>query len=162
VADYTPNNRTIKLEGFAEFEDQLKAMAQGFRADILVRRTLALAANEAMKPVELAAKTLAAYDSKNTSGVHMRDTIRTDFRIPNERDKRSDHVNETDAAIAIVSVKRSAVSLANEFGTSKMSARPFLRPALDSNAETVLGVLKGKLAEIIPAYALKLSRRRKK
>ena len=162
MADYTPNNRTIKLEGFAEFEDQLKAMAQGFRADTLVRRTLALAANEAMKPVELSAKTMAAYDGKNTSHVHMRDTIRTDYRIPNDKDQQSGYVNPTDAVIAVVSVKRSAVSLANEFGTSKMSARPFLRPALDSNAETVLGVLKGKLAEIIPAYALTLSKRRKK
>jgi HK97 gp10 family phage protein len=82
--------------------------------------------------------------------------------LSNEKDQQSGYVNPTDAVIAVVSVKRSAVSLANEFGTSKMSARPFLRPALDSNAETVLGVLKGKLAEIIPAYALKLSKRRKK
>ncbi len=162
MAEYSPNGRTIKLEGFSEFEEQLKAMAEGFRADTVARRTLALAANEAMKPVELAAKAMAAYDNQNTSGVHMRNTIRTDFRIPNEKDRQSSFVNPTDAVIAVVSVKRSAVSLANEFGTSKMPARPFLRPALDSNAETVLGLFKQKLAEIIPAYAIKLSKRRKK
>ena len=27
MADYTPNSRTIKLEGFAEFEQQLREMA---------------------------------------------------------------------------------------------------------------------------------------
>jgi HK97 gp10 family phage protein len=162
VADYTPNSRKIQLEGFSEFEDQLKALADGFRADTVARRTLALAANEAMKPVELAAKAMAAYDNQNVSGVHMRDTIRTDFRIPNEKDRQSGYVNPTDAVIAVVSVKRSAVSLANEFGTSKMPARPFLRPALDSNAETVLGIFKQRLSEIIPAYAIKLSKRRKK
>lgn len=162
MAEYTPNNRTIKLEGFAEFEDQLKAMAQGFRADTLARRTLALAARDAMQPVEQAAKAMAAYDEKNTDKIHMRDTIRTDYRIPNERDKKSYFVNETDAVIAIVSSKRSAVSLANEFGTAKMPMRPFLRPALDSNSEAVLGLLKTRLATIIPEYALKLSRRRKK
>ena len=162
MSDYTPNNRTIKLEGFAEFEAQLLEMAQGYRADTLARRTLALAARDAMQPVEQAAKAMAAYDDKNTENIHMRNTIRTDYRIPNDKDQQSGYVNPTDAVIAVVSVKRSAVSLANEFGTSKMSARPFLRPALDSNAETVLGVLKGKLAEIIPAYALTLSKRRKK
>lgn len=162
MADYIPNNRMIKLEGFTEFEDQLKAMAEGFRADTLARRTLALAARDAMQPVEQAAKAMAAYDHNNTEKIHMRDTIRTDFRIPNASDKKSNFVNETDAVIAVVSVKRSAVSLANEFGTAKMPMHPFLRPALDQNAEAALGILKTRLATIIPEYALKLSKRRKK
>ena len=162
MADYIPNNRTIKLEGFAEFEEQLLAMAEGFRADTLARRTLALAARDAMQPVEQAAKAMAAYDQNNTENIHMRDTIRTDYRIPNMKDKNSGHVNDTDAVIAVVSVKRSAVSLANEFSTAKMPARPFLRPALDQNVEAVLGLLKTRLATIIPEYALKLSKRRKK
>jgi HK97 gp10 family phage protein len=162
VADYSPNNRTIKLEGFAEFEEQLKAMAQGFRADTVARRTLALAANEAMAPVEQAAKAMAAYNNNNTKNIHMRNTIRTDYRIPNEKDRQSNFVNPTDSVIAVVSVKRSAVSLANEFGTAKMPAHPFLRKSLDQNAEAVLGILKTRLATIIPAYALKLSKRRKK
>ena len=162
MADYIPNNRTIKLEGFAEFEEQLKAMAQGFRADLVARNTLAKAAGDAMQVVEVAARSRAPYDEENTSGIHMRDTIRTEFRIPHSKDKESAYVNETDAAIAIVSVKRSKVSLANEFGTAKMAAQPFLRPALDSNAETVLSAFKERLSILIPAYALKLSRRRKK
>jgi HK97 gp10 family phage protein len=91
----------------------------------------------------------------------MRDTLRLDFRIPNERDKQSAYVKDTDAAIAVVSVKKSAVSLANEFGTRKMSAYPFLRPALDRNVENVARILKEQLSFTIPAYALKLSRRRK-
>jgi HK97 gp10 family phage protein len=161
MADYTPNERTIKLEGFAEFEEQLKAMAQGFRADLVARNTLAKAAGDAMKVAELASRSMAAYDGNNNSGIHMRDTIRTDFRIPNSKDKESYFVNETDAAIAVLSVKRSAVSLANEFGTAKMPAHPFLRKALDQNAETILAVLKERLSILIPAYALKLSRKKK-
>lgn len=161
MADYTPNNRKIKLEGFAEFEEQLKAMAQGFRADLVARNTLAKAAGDAMQIVEQSAKSMAAYDENNTSGIHMRDTIRTDFRIPHSRDKQSGFVNETDAAIAVVSVKRSAVSLANEFSTAKMPAKPFLRISLDRNAETVLSILKERLSILIPAYALKLSRKKK-
>ena len=161
MAEYSPNSRPIKLEGFAEFEEQLKAMAEGFRADLVIRNTLAKAAGDSMKQVEFAATSMASYDVNNTSGVHMRDTIRTDFRIPSSRDRESNYVNETDAAIAVVSVKRSAVSLANEFGTAKMAARPFLRPALDSNADSVLSALKERLSILIPAYALKLSRKRK-
>ena len=158
---YTPNERTIKLEGFAEFEAQLKAMAEGFRSDLVVRNTLAKAAGDAMQIVEQSAKSMAAYDGKNTSGIHMRDTIRTDFRIPNAKDKQSSFVHDNDSAIAVVSVKRSAVSLANEFGRANMAARPFLRIALDVNAENVLSTLKQRLSILIPAYALKLSRKKK-
>lgn len=162
MADYVPNNRKIQLEGFSEFEAQLKAMADGFKYDAVARNTLAKAAAKAMAPVEAMAKADAGYNEKNTDKIHMRDTIRTDFRIPNSKDKQSGYVNNTDAAIAIVSVKKSAVSLAQEFGTSRMPMHPFLRPALDNNAETVLDILKSELASIIPAYAAKLGRRRKK
>jgi HK97 gp10 family phage protein len=91
----------------------------------------------------------------------MRDTIRLDSRIPSAKDKMSEYVNDTDAVIAVVSVKKSAVSLANEFGTSKMAARPFLRPALQENADAVLTELKSQLAVRIPEYAKKLARRKK-
>jgi HK97 gp10 family phage protein len=161
---YVPENKSVKLEGFAEFEQQLKEMAQGFRSDLIARRTLVPAAKTAMEVVLNAAKTRASVgdkprDSKNP--IHMRDTIRLDARIPSEKDKRSDYVNETDAAIAVVSVKKSAVSLANEFGTSKMGARPFLRPALQENVNNVLTELKSALAVGITDYAKKLERRRK-
>jgi hypothetical protein len=91
----------------------------------------------------------------------MRDTIRLDARIPNEKDKRSEYVNETDAAIAVVSVKKSAVSLAQEFGTSKIPARPFLRISLQQDSGTVLDALKSQLGSRIPDYAAKLARRKK-
>jgi HK97 gp10 family phage protein len=159
---YTPNNRTVQLEGFAEFEAQLIEMGKGFRADLVARNTLAKAAGVAMEPVLATAKAMAHYNRKTASNIHMRDTLRIDFRVPNAKDKQSSYVKDTDAAIAVVSVKKSAVSLANEFGTRKMSAYPFLRPALDRNVETVASILKEQLAFIIPAYALKLSRRRKK
>jgi HK97 gp10 family phage protein len=161
---YVPENKSVKLEGFAEFEQQLKEMAQGFRGDLIARRTLVPAAKTAMEVVLNSAKTRAPVgdkprDSKNP--IHMRDTIRLDARIPSEKDKRSDYVNDTDAAIAVVSVKKSAVSLANEFGTSKRGARPFLRPALQENINNVLTELKSALAVGITDYAKKLERRRK-
>lgn len=139
-------------------------MAEGFRGNLVARNTLTPAAKAAMGSVLESAKARAPVgdkprDAKNP--IHMRDTIRLDSRIPNNKDKMSEYVNETDAVIAVVSVKKSAVSLANEFGTSKMSANPFLRPALEQNADTVLTELKSQLAVRIPEYAKKLARRKK-
>ena len=161
---YTPQSKSFELEGFAEFEQQLREMAEGFRGDLVARNTLVPAAKAAMGSVLDSAKSRAPVGDKPRDAnnpIHMRDTIRLDARIPSGRDKMSQYVNETDAAIAVVSVKKSAVSLANEFGTSKMPAHPFLRPALQENSDAVLTELKSQLAVRIPEYAKKLARRKK-
>ena len=160
MADYTPNSRTIKLEGFAEFEQQLRDMANMYRADTVARQTLVKAANDAMMPVLYSAAMDAPYDPQSDGPIHLRNTIRLDARIPNNKDKQSQYVNETDAVIAVVSAKKSAVSLAQEFGTSRIPAQPFLRPALDSQADQVVAILKEKLAILIPEAAKKLRRRK--
>jgi len=161
---YTPQSKSFELEGFAEFEQQLREMAEGFRGDLVARNTLVPSAKAAMEVVLDAAKVRAPVgdkprDAKNP--IHMRDTIRLDARIPSGKDRMSEYVNDSDAAIAVVSVKKSAVSLANEFGTSKMGANPFLRPALQENADAVLTELKSQLAVRIPDYAKKLARRKR-
>ena len=161
---YIPETLNFDLEGFEEFEQQLKAIADGFRGDLVARNTLVPAAKVAMESVYNSAQSRAPVGDKprdENNPFHMRDTIRLDARIPSEKDRRSDYVNETDAAIAVVSVKKSAVSLAQEFGTSKISAHPFLRPALQENANAVINVLKSQLASRIPDYAAKLARKRK-
>tara|TARA_R110000868_G_scaffold272773_2_gene532031 strand:- start:19866 stop:20351 length:486 start_codon:yes stop_codon:yes gene_type:complete len=161
MADYVPNERKIKLEGFAEFEAQLLALGNGMRSDLAARATMAKAAKIAMEPVYTQVATTAPYDEKSTGPIHLRDTVRLESRIPSNRDKSSNYVNESDAVIAVVSVKKSAVSLANEFGTKNMAAQPFLRRALDSNVDNVLTILKSQLGAWIPAYAAKLARQRK-
>ena len=155
------DNISIKTEGFAEFEEQLKAMAEGYRADLVARNTLTKAVKVAMEPVLETAISLAHYGEKNYSGIHMKETLKLNARIPNASDKNSYFVNETDAVIGIVSVKKSAVSLANEFGTAKMPAYPFLIPALERNLPIILEKLKSELSWLIPAYAAKLNRKRK-
>lgn len=159
---YVPNNRGFQLEGFAEFEQQLLQLGEMGRADLTARKTLVKALGAAMQPVYQYVVDNAPYDEDNKGPLHMRDTARIDARIPTERDQRSEYINPTDAAIAIVSVKQSAVSLAQEFGTSKMpDGNPFLRPALDSNASRVLSNLKQELSYLIPAHAKRLNRKRK-
>jgi len=155
------DNVTIKTEGFAEFEQQLLAMAEGYRSDLVARNTLTKAVKVAMEPVLQTAINLAHYGENNYSGIHMQNTLKLEARIPNQSDNRSAFVKDSDAVIGIVSVKRSAVSLANEFGTAKMAARPFLIPALERNLTVILSKLKSELSWLIPAYAAKLNRKRK-
>lgn len=150
---------TVETEGFEEFEQQIKELAEGYRSDLVAKNTLVKAARIALEPAYGTARSLASYDSNNISNIHMRDTLRINARIPNQSDRLSEYVNDTDSAIAVLSVKKSAVSLANEFGTAKMAARPFLIPALKSNIQQILDALKYELSFTIPEYARKLRKR---
>jgi hypothetical protein len=69
-------------------------------------------------------------------------------------------VSETDAVIGVVSVKKSAVSLSQEFGNARTAAQPFLRISLESNRDNIINTLKSELAVSIPAYAKKLAKRK--
>jgi len=158
---YVPNERSIKLEGFADLEQQLLQLAEIGRADLIARNTLVKASKRAMEPVYYRVEEKAPYDGDNTGPIHLRDTVRLDARIPNGRDRQSKYVEETDAAIAIVSVKKSAVSLAQEFGTSKLNPQPFLRPAIDNLADEVVRKLGNELGSFIFEYAKKLNRKKK-
>ena len=150
----------INLEGFADFENQLNALASGYRNDLVARNTLTKAVKVALVPAYDSIQAMPIpYDSNNTSGIHLRDTLRIDARIPNARDSMSEAVMPTDAVIGIVSVKKSAVSLANEFGTAKMTAQPFLRVGFERSLIQVLDALKSELSYLIPAYARSLRKR---
>jgi hypothetical protein len=154
------DNITITTEGFAEFESQLQALANGYRADLVAKQTLVKAGRVAMQRVYDDAVYRAPYDSiHNTSGIHLRDTAKIESRIPNNGDKLSEYVKETDSAITVVSVKKSAVSLSQEFGNARTVAQPFLRISLESNIENVLTTLKSQLGQIIPDYWKSLQRR---
>lgn len=157
---------TYEFEGFAEFEQQLVDFSNIERADLVVRNTLVRASKVAMETVYNDAVSLAPYDIHRTDNEsekpHLRNTIRLDARIPSEKDKMSEYVNDTDIAIAVVSVKKSAVSLSQEFGNATTAAQPFLIPSLKKNVDNVLTALKSELSYILPAYAKKLERKFRK
>lgn len=154
-------NKTVQLEGFAEFEEQLLAFGESFRVDSISNQTLVKASLAAMAPVFAQLQVTAPYDPNGKGPIHLRNTVRLDARIPNELDRKSNFVNPTDGAIAVASVKKSAVSLANEFGTKRMAAQPFLREALYGNINAVLDILKVELGSKIPEMAAKLAKKRK-
>jgi len=151
---------SFKTEGFAELEDQFKALAEGYRSDLVARNTLVKAVKVAMEPVLQTAQVRAPYDEvHNKTGVHLRETLRIDGRIPSDKDKMSEYVKDTDSVIGIVSAKKSAVSLSQEFGNARTAAQPFLRISLETNMQKVLSILKSELAFLIPVYARKLNKR---
>jgi HK97 gp10 family phage protein len=163
---WTPDgkNRMFRVEGMEDLEAKLSELMDMHRADSVARATIVKAAKDAMAPVADQVKATAPYDPSprtKENPIHLRDTVRLDARIPTKRDHQSIHVNPSDAAIAVVSVKRSAVSLAQEFGTKKIPAQPFLRRALEQNAETVVNNFKTSFAQYLASYANKMERRRK-
>jgi HK97 gp10 family phage protein len=150
----------FKTEGFEELEQQLLDLANGFRGDLVMRNTVTKAVRVAMEPVLSSVIARAPYDEKNTGPIHLRDTARIDARIPTAGDRKSEYVSQTDAVIGVVSVKKSAVSLSQEFGNARTTAQPFLRVSLESNRDNIINTLKSELAVSIPAYAKKLAKRK--
>lgn len=161
---YVPVNKMWTVEGLEDLELQLSALMDIGRADKMANKTLVAAAKHAMEPVANQVQVTAPRGTKprdERNPIHMADTVRLVSRIPNNSDKKSVLVNQTDAAIAVVSVKKSAVSLAQEFGTKKIAGQPFLRRALQDNAEQVVNIFKRDLQDLIANQMAKQSRRRK-
>jgi hypothetical protein len=88
----------------------------------------------------------------------MRNSITLEARRPTDRDKRSKYIYDTDAAIAILSVKQSKVSLGEEFGTAKRAGQPFIRPSLEANQSVILQTLADELKKKIDRYKSKNSK----
>lgn len=137
-------------------------------------KVLIPAVKEAMKPVLAMAKGLSPKDT----GL-LEKTLTIVGRRPSNKDKKSKYINKGDSVIAIVTTKpipkklkqqsigmsRSekqkfyasknrlydARAIASEFGTANMSAKPFMRISLESQAANVAT----KLGEILNKNILK-------
>lgn len=155
----------FRIEGLADLEAKLSEIMALGRADSIAKQTLVKAAKTAMEPVFQEVQATAPYDSERPrdakNPIHLRDTVKLAARIPNDTDRRSTMIDQTDVAIAVVSVKKSAVSLAQELGTKKLQPQPFLRPALAKHKDTVVALFKEDLAEYINRIAAKQARRKK-
>ncbi|EFR2943403.1 hypothetical protein H0K99_004433 [Salmonella enterica] len=121
----------IKMEvtGLDDLERHL--MALGEKVGTKVLRD---AGREALKVVEEDMKQHAGYDETSTAQ-HMRDSIK--IRNSNRKSRGS-----TVVTLRVGPSKQHYMkALAQEFGTVKQVAEPFIRPALDYNVQTVLRVL---------------------
>ena len=152
----------FRLDGFAEFEKTLIDLGKMYRADLVAKNTLVRAAKAAMEVALPDAISNAPFDEKHTDitiAPHLRSTIQVSARLPSDQDKKSDHVRDTDAAIAVLSAKASAVSMSQEFGNARTPAHPFLRVSVERNASKILDVLSQQLSIEIPNMAEKVARK---
>ena len=146
---------TFKAEGFKELHDVLIEMGEDLCYGKTAKRVLIPAVKAAMKPVLEQVKTTIPYDEKNRSGVHMKDTVRLSGRVPNSRDMRAQHADPDAVAIGIVSIKTDDRGMSQEFGNARVPAQPFMRRALEGQANTVINTLGTYLAYKLDHYKSK-------
>ena len=152
---------TIKLEGIGEVDKALRALEEEFGDKMARSKVLIPAMREALKPVLEQARANAPKDSGDLTK-----SLIVEARRPTRRDKRSKYVTQTDTVIAAVTtasgkklakmgIKSDARAIAQEFGTAHNPAQPYLRPALESNAQTTINNLAGILARRIERFNTK-------
>lgn len=127
----------MEVKGLAELERQLKAIGEKVAVKVL-----ADAGKEAMQIVSEDMQQHAGFD-ENGTGPHMRDSIKA-----KSRNRMKDGRWLTVVTIRVgPSKEHSMKALAQEFGTIKQVANPFMRPALDHNRAKILRVLTVRIRE---------------
>ena len=152
---------SIKLEGIGEVDKALRALEIEFGDKMAQSKVLVPAVREALKPVLAQARANAPKDSGD-----LERSLIIEARRPTRRDRRSKYVTQSDTVIAAVTtasgkklakmgIKSDARAIAQEFGTAHNPAQPYLRTALESNAQTTVNNLAGILARRIEKFNTK-------
>jgi HK97 gp10 family phage protein len=152
---------SIKLEGIGEVDKALRALEIEFGDKMAQSKVLVPAVREALKPVLAQAKANAPKDSGD-----LEKSLIIEARRPTRRDRRSKYVTQSDTVIAAVTtasgkklakmgIKSDARAIAQEFGTANHPAQPYLRTALESNAQTTVNNLASILARRIEKFNTK-------
>lgn len=127
----------MEAQGLQELERQLQALGEKVAGEVM-----AAAGKEAMEIVQEDMQQHAGYD-ESSSGPHMRDSIKV-----SSRNRMKDERWLTVVTIRVGPSKEHTMkALAQEFGTVKQVADPFMRPALDYNRAKVLRILAVRLRE---------------
>ena len=171
---------TVKFEGGKELEEMINQMTEDFGAKD-AKRILSSAVRKSMQPVLQKAMALVRKDSgalaaslriearkptakdKRSRYVNREDIVigKVTIAPPSVLAKRK-FVNlksgpaNTSAfnkrPIKQVGIQLDMRGIANEFGTAKVPAKPFLRPAMESGSPIVLDSLKDSLATALQKY----------
>ncbi len=167
----------VEFEGFQEFEDLAKKIADDFGYKD-AQNIMVSAARIAMRSAFASAQAAAPLDTGA-----LRSSLQIEARKPRSKDLRSKYVNKNDVAIALITtapgkklaagvkvydveasykkkkdvykkivVKSDARATVMEFGSANTPAQPYLRPALESNSKTVTNDLGKSLALALEKY----------
>ena len=149
---------SVKLEGVGNVQAIFQELANEIGDKKATSKILIPAVREAMKPVLAKARADAPVD---TGG--LKRSLQVEARRPNRKDKRSKYIANTDTVISLVTtapgkklaklgIKSDARAIAQEFGTARNPAHPYLRAALESQSTSVVNNLAGILARRIDKY----------
>jgi hypothetical protein len=147
-------NKTYEITGFDQLKEQMDVLFSFYSPEEVLKKGTVNSVRKALRPILERVIANAPYDSEtNTSGIHLRETAKITVRLPNEADKKSEHYREGDVIWGMVSVKKSAVSLSQEFGNARPTkAQPYLRVSFETGAEEALGILKEQLAHQLKSF----------
>lgn len=177
-------------EGFAEFDQMLTQMVDDFGYKD-ARRILTRSVRRAMKPVLEQAKINAPVDTgalerllwlesrkptnrdRRSKYVDRTDAVIASVTTPpstklaklkffNQRaDKKGRNAALQERGIKHFGIKSDMRAIAQEFGTAKVPAQPYLRPALESNHQTVVDSLGSMLGIELDKYKAPKATRKK-
>jgi HK97 gp10 family phage protein len=170
------NAVTFKVEGMKEFEDLLKEIQDDF-GEKDTKKILQNAVKHSMGHILNSAKNLVPVDTGA-----LRASLRLEVRKPTRKDKRSKYVENSDIIIGNVTtapgnvlaktkflnvktgqkqkgIKSDARAIVNEFGTAKIPAKPYLRPAMESQAPTTVSSLSNSLKMALDKYKAKQAKK---
>ncbi|EOX4836919.1 HK97-gp10 family putative phage morphogenesis protein [Vibrio alginolyticus] len=126
------------VSGLKELEKALTELGQ--KAGL---KALRKASREAMGGVQLSMAMGAGYNSDSPDGEHMRDSIKISTK---KLDSKHGGKNNALATRVGPSKKHSQKAIAQEYGTAKQAADPFMRPALYENRHRIVRTFRTVLA----------------
>ncbi|ELA8466733.1 hypothetical protein Q1G98_000179 [Vibrio alginolyticus] len=126
------------VSGLKELEKALTELGQ--KAGL---KTLRKASREAMGGVQLSMAMGAGYNSDSPDGEHMRDSIKISTKKLDSKHGGKDNALATRVG---PSKKHSQKAIAQEYGTAKQAADPFMRPALYENRHRIVRTFRTVLA----------------
>lgn len=181
---------SVQFEGFQEFSDLVDEMVREFGHEDS-QKTLRTAVRQAMRPVLQTAKILAPVDTgalvaglqvearKPTNKDRRSKYVnKTDFVLglvttkafPQSLKRKfkeatgKDYYKEKTAFQKYVKEQLryyDARAIANEYGTANMSAKPFMRPALESQSQSVVDSLNNALKRALEKKRARTARRKR-
>lgn len=170
----------FKLEGMDELLEVFNQMVDDF-GEKDAKKILKSAVHQSMQPVLMMAKSLAPVDTGALQA-----SLRIESRRPTSKDKRSRYIHTTDTIIGTVTtapgnvlknrsfhnlhapagqrikqvgIPSDARANVQEFGSYKMAAHPFMRPALESQSVLVANSLGTTLGNALEKYKAKQYRK---
>lgn len=163
---------TMKIDGLQELDAALKQFAKSTQRSVL-ERTL----KKAAKPIEAEAKKLAPEDTGELKSSIRTTVIRSNAGKAAFAEAMRSGATRMEAGQAARAANRAAAgqgasatvrvaataphSIFAEFGTVKMSAQPFMRPALHFKGKASVESIKDDLHKEIMATAKRVAARRK-